>query len=244
MLEGLYSAAAGMAAQQERMNAVANDLANASTTGYKKERVGFRDLLYTQGGLGAGANVYEGAGAAATQLGRTLDQGSLQNTGRQLDVAIEGPGFLRVRQANGTMALTRDGSLQTNAAGELVTSSGARVEPPITLPPGTTPDQVQISGNGVVSVGGNQVGTLQLVDVRSPEALTPVGDSLFTTNRASGPIRGATGASLQQGYLEGSNVDMGDAMVDMMDSERSFQLASKAIQMQDDMAGIANAVKQ
>jgi flagellar basal-body rod protein FlgG len=244
MLEGLYSAAAGMAAQQQRMNAVANDLANVSTTGYKKERVGFRDLLYTQGGRGAGAQVFEGAGAAATQLGRTLDQGSLQNTGQQLDVAIQGPGFIRVKQANGTEALTRDGSLQLNAAGELITSSGDRVEPAVTLPKGTTPDQVTIGSNGVVTVAGRQIGTIQLVDVRSPEALTPAGDNLFTANAASGPIRGATGATLQQGYLEGSNVDMGDAMVDMMDSERSFQLASKAIQMQDDMAGIANSVKQ
>jgi flagellar basal-body rod protein FlgG len=243
MLEGLYSAAAGMAAQQQRLDAVANDIANVSTTGYKKERIGFRDLLYTAAGRGAAAQVYEGAGAAADQLGRSVEQGTLQQTDRQLDVAIEGPGYIRVRH-NGAVALTRDGSLQVNAAGQLMTSAGDLVEPAVTLPKGTTPDQVTIGPNGVVTVAGKQVGTIQLVTVRSPEALTPIGTSLFTAGTASGPIQAATGAQLHQGYLEGSNVDVGDAMVDMMDSQRSFQLASKAIQMQDEMAGIANGVKQ
>jgi flagellar basal-body rod protein FlgG len=244
MLEGLYSAAAGMAAQQQRMDAVANDLANVSTTGYKKVRVGFRDLLYSQAPKAAANGVREGAGAAATQLGRTVEQGALQNTGRMLDVAIQGQGFLRVRQPNGTVALTRDGSLQLNARGQLVTSTGARVQPAITVAPGTSPDDISIATDGTVTVKGRQVGRLELVTVRSPEALAPVGDNLFTANAASGPVTGATGATLQQGFLEGSNVDLGDAMVDMMDSQRSFQLASRAIQMQDEMAGIANGVKQ
>jgi flagellar basal-body rod protein FlgG len=243
MLEGLYSAAAGMAAQQQRMDAVANDLANVSTTGYKKVRVGFRDLLYSQAPKAAATGVREGAGAAATQLGRTLEQGALQNTGRMLDVAIQGQGFFRVVQ-NGKPALTRDGSLQLDANGQLVTSTGARVQPAITVAPGTQPDDVSIASDGTVTVKGKSVGRLQLVTVRSPEALTPVGDNLFTANAASGAARNATGATLQQGFLEGSNVDLGDAMVDMMDSQRSFQLASRAIQMQDEMAGIANGVKQ
>ena len=244
MLEGLYSAAAGMAAQQQRMDAVANDLANVDTTGYKSERIGFRDLLYAQAGPAAGAQVYEGAGAAAEQLGHTLEQGALQNTGRQLDVAIEGQGFIQVRRANGTLALTRDGSLQVNAAGRLMTSTGDFLQPNITLPPGTTPDQVTISANGTVGVAGRQLGRIQLVTVPAPEALTAAGNSLFTANAASGPVQNATGATLQQGFLEGSNVDLSDAMVNMMDSQRSFQLASKAIEMQDEMAGIANGVKQ
>jgi flagellar basal-body rod protein FlgG len=243
MLEGLYSAAAGMAAQQERLDAVANDLANVNTTGYKKERVGFRDLLYTQAGRGGGTQVFEGAGAAATNLGRTLEQGSLQNTGRMLDVAIQGQGFIRVSH-NGQVALTRDGSLQVNAQGRLMTASGDFVQPAITVPAGTSPDDITIGKNGVVSVKGTQVGTIQLVTVPSPEGLTPIGDNLFQPGAASGNIRAANGTTLEQGFLEGSNVDMADAMVDMMNSQRSYQLASKAIQMQDEMAGIANGVKQ
>jgi flagellar basal-body rod protein FlgG len=244
MLEGLYSAAAGMAAQQQRLDAVANDLANVNTTGYKKERVGFKDLLYTQAGRGAGTQVFEGAGAAATNLGRTLEQGSLQNTGRMLDVAISGQGFIRVNH-NGQIALTRDGSLQVNAQGRLMTSSGDYVQPNITVPAGTSPDDITIGKNGVVTVKGAQVGTIQLVTVPSPEGLTPIGDNLFQPGAASGAIRAAAnGSTLEQGLLEGSNVDMADAMVDMMNSQRSFQLASKAISMQDEMAGIANGVKQ
>jgi flagellar basal-body rod protein FlgG len=243
MLEGLYSAAAGMAAQQQRMDAVANDLANVSTTGYKKLRVGFRDLLYSQAPKAAANGVRVGAGAAAGQLGRSLQQGSLQNTGRMLDVAIEGQGFIRVTQ-NGQVALTRDGSLQLNAKGQLVTSTGARVQPAITVAPGTSPDDLAIATDGTVTVKGRTVGKIQLVTVRSPEALTPAGNNVFTASAASGPITGTAGATLQQGFLEGSNVDLGDAMVDMMDSQRSFQLASRAIQMQDEMAGIANGVKQ
>ncbi len=245
MLEGLYSAAAGMAAQQQHMDAVAGDLANVDTTGYKSLRVGFRDLLYTQAGRAAGARVDVGAGAAADQLGRSLQQGAFQNTGRMLDVAIGGDGFFQVRLPNGTTALTRDGSFQLDRSGRLVTSTGARVEPAITVPAGTTEDQVSIASDGTVSVAGRNLGRLRVVSVRSPEGLTPVGDNLFTAGSASGPVRAAAaGTTLQQGYLEASNVDMADAMVAMMDAQRGFEMASKAIQMQDEMAGIANGVKQ
>jgi len=244
MLEGLYSAAAGMAAQQQHMDAVANDLANVDTTGYKSLRVGFRDLLYTQAGKAAGTGVNVGAGARSDQLGRSLAQGALQTTGRMLDVAIAGQGFFQVRTANGKAALTRDGNFHLDANGRLVTSSGARVQPAITVPAGTSDDQVSIATDGTVNVAGKQVGKLRLVTVRSPEGLAPAGDNLFTTTAQSGAVRAATGTSLQQGYLEGSNVDMADAMVGMMDAQRGFEMASKAIQMQDEMAGIANQVKQ
>jgi flagellar basal-body rod protein FlgG len=131
-----------------------------------------------------------------------------------------------------------------NAQGKLMTSSGDFVQPAITVPPGTSPDDITVGKNGVVTVKGNQVGTIQLVTVPSPEGLTPIGDNLFQPGAASGAIRAANGATLEQGFLEASNVDMSDAMVDMMNSQRSFQLASKAISMQDEMAGIANGVKQ
>jgi len=245
MLEGLYSAAAGMAAQQQHMDAVANDLANVDTTGYKSLRTGFRDLLYTQAGKAAGTRVDVGAGAAATQLGRSLEQGSLQNTGRMLDVAISGQGYFQVRLPNGSTALTRDGNFQLDRNGRLVNSTGARVLPAITVPAGTSEDQVSIASDGTVNVAGKQIGRLRMVTVRSPEGLAPSGSNLFTATAASGPVRAATGTTtLQQGYLEGSNVDMADAMVGMMDAQRGFELASKAISMQDEMAGVANQVKQ
>jgi flagellar basal-body rod protein FlgG len=225
---------------------VPNDLANVDTTGYKSLRTGFRYLLYTQAGKAAGTGVDVGAGAAATQLGRSLQQGSLQDTGRMLDVAISGNGFFQVRLPNGSTALTRDGNFHLDRTGRLVNSSGARVLPAITVPAGTSEDQVSIASDGSVNVAGKQVGRIRLFDVRSPEGLTPSGSNLFTASAASGPVRAATGnnSNLQQGYLEGSNVDMADVMVGMMDAQRGFEMASKAIQMQDEMAGIANGVKQ
>ena len=127
MLEGLNSAAAGMAAQQQRLDAVAGDLANANTTGYKHRRVGFRDLVYEQAGRPAADGVRTGHGAAAVDAGKSFGQGALQRTDRPLDVAIQGAGFLRVRLADGTQALTRDGNLQIDGRGRLATSTGGLV---------------------------------------------------------------------------------------------------------------------
>ena len=137
MLEGLYSAAAGMQAQQQRIDSVANDLANANTTGYKHGRVGFRDLVYEQAGRSSAQGVRTGHGAAAVDAGRSFGQGAMQRTDRPLDIAIQGEGFLRVKLANGSQALTRDGNLQVDGRGRLATNTGALVQPQITIPKGT-----------------------------------------------------------------------------------------------------------
>jgi len=246
MLEGLYSAAAGMAAQQQRIDGVANDLANVSTTGYKRVRIGFRDLLYNQQGPSAGPTVRAGAGAAAGMFGRSQEQGALQTTGNPLDLAIEGPGFFQVRRADGSTALTRDGALRLDANGRLVTQDGALLDPPITVPKGTTADQLAIGADGTVRLGkAAAIGRIQLVDVPAPDGLQPLGGNLFAPTGQSGqPAAVGAGSTLRQGLLEGSNVDVGDAMVDMMDAQRSFQMASKAIQMQDQMLEVANQVKR
>jgi flagellar basal-body rod protein FlgG len=243
MLEGLYSAAAGLNAQQRRLDAISNDIANVSTTGYKRLRVGFRDLVYQQAGQGAGQGVLTGNGAAAQTVGRSLAPGSLRQTERSLDVAIEGPGFIQVQREDGTLALTRDGSLQVGPDGRLRTSTGELLEPPVTIPEGVG-DQIGISPDGEVTGDGRAVGRITLVTVPAPDGLQPVGDNLFVPTAASGGQQPAAGARLQQGVLEASNVDLGDAMVDMMDSQRSFALASKAITMQDEAWGIANGVRR
>src|ERR671921_238150 len=129
MLEGLYTAAAGMAAQQQRMDHLANDVANVNTAGYKHVRTGFRDLVYGQTGRGAAGTVTAGAGAASQIVGRSFAQGALQQTDQPLDVALQGPGFLQVRTPDGRVALTRDGSLHVANNGQLVTSTGAQVVP-------------------------------------------------------------------------------------------------------------------
>jgi flagellar basal-body rod protein FlgG len=246
MLEGLYSAAAGMAAQQDRIDSLANDVANVNTPGYKHLRVGFRDLVYQQGGRGAEANVRTGTGAAAMSLGRGQEQGALQQTGNPLDLAIQGPGYFQVRLLSGQVALTRNGNFRLDGTGRLTNQEGALVEPPLTAPRGTSPDQLKVASDGTVTVGtGRQLGRIAIVDVPSSDGLQPLGDNDFAPTAASGPVRAAAGAStITQGSLEMSNVGLADAMTDMMDAQRSFELASKAISMQDQILGIANGVKR
>jgi flagellar basal-body rod protein FlgG len=244
MLEGLYTAAAGMAAQQQRMDSLSNDIANTNTSGYKRVRVGFRDLIYQQDGPGG---VRTGSGASAVQIGRATDQGALQSTGEPLDVAIQGEGYLQVRRGdNGQLALTRDGNLNVDATGQLVTATGDQIQPPVRLPRGVDPSSVHIGQDGTVSAGGRRVGQIQVVTVPAPSGLQASGNSLYTVTAASGAVRRTTTATttLQQGALEGSNVDLSDSMVDMMDAQRSYSMASKAIHMQDQMMEIANGVKQ
>jgi len=243
MLQGLYAAASGMEAQQNQLDAVANDLANVDTTGYQGEIIGFQDLLYTQGGNSTGTNVATGAGSASAIIGRSDAQGSIQQTGRSLDVAIQGPGYIEVQRPDGTIGLTRNGALQTNAKGQLTNGQGMAVQPPITIPPGTDPSNVTIQGNGDVVVNGKTLGQIKLVDVPAPNGLVADGDSIFSATAASGAIRTATGSTLQQNALEASNVDMGRAMSQMMTAERSYQMSSNAVQYQDQMLQIANQIK-
>src|SRR4051812_18092383 len=232
-----------MAGQQQRMDHLANDVANVNTAGYKHVRTGFRDLMYQQEGRGAASTVTAGAGSAVQIVGRSLVQGSLRQTGEPLDVALEGPGFLQVRTPQGQLALTRDGSLRVTNTGQLVTSNGSQVVPPVRFPAGTNLQTVAVAPDGTITSGSQTVGRLQAVDVASPQALTSVGDNLFVANAQSGAPRNV-GTTFAGGYLEGSNVELADAMVDMMDAQKAFQLASKAIEQQDQMMGIANGIKR
>jgi flagellar basal-body rod protein FlgG len=244
MLEGLYSAAAGMMAQQRRLDSVANDVANVNTTGYKRVRLSFRDLAYTAPGQGAARGVTTGSGSAASTIGRFFGQGALRRTDNPLDVAIEGPGFFRVRTENGTEALTRDGNFHLNSQGELITSAVLRLVPPVRVPRDTQPEDVTITRTGQVNVKGNRVGEIPVVDVPAPDGLVPAGDNLYMPSTASGAVRRAAGANLVQGTLESSNVEIADAMVDMMDAQKGFALASRAVQMQDQAMEIANGLRR
>jgi len=244
MLEGMYSAAAGMAAQQQRLDALSNDVANASTIGYKRQRVAFRDLVYSASGPGGQAGVMEGAGAAAATIGRGGEGGSYQSTGSALDLAIEGNGYLQVRRPDGSTALTRNGQLSLDA-NRNVLADGLPLQPPVRIPQGVDEDKVSISPDGRLTGDGRPIGTINLYTVRAPDRLQAIGDNLFVTNNASGAAtRAGNGVTLRQGVLETSDVDMGDVMADMMISQRAYSLASKAISTQDEMAQIANGVKK
>jgi len=241
MLEGLYAAASGMEAQQQQFDAISNDMANVDTPGYQSTIMGFHDLLYSSGTYGS--NVATGAGAGAEQLGYDQTQGAIQQTGQPLDVAIAGQGYLEVRRPDGTIGLTRNGALQLDDKRQLTTQTGMLVQPPITIPAGLDPSQVSIAANGTVSAGKQTLGKLSLVDVPAPDGLVADGDSVFSATAASGAIRAAKGASLQQGALEGSNVDMGAEMSKMMAAQQQYAMGSQAIQYQAQMLQIANEIK-
>jgi flagellar basal-body rod protein FlgG len=242
----MYTAAAGMAAQQTRLDAVSSDLANVDTTGYKSARVAFRDLVYDDAqGYGAAKGVTIGAGSAATSIGRSTAQGALQDTGRSLDVALNGRGYIQVKLADGTKALTRDGNLEVAADGRLRLHTGQLLEPAIKVPAGADEDAIVIKADGTVSSNTTKLGQIALVDVPAPAGLQGGPDNTFVATRASGAMRpAATSTRLTQGVLEGSNVDVATAMTDMIEAQRAFQMASKAITTQDQILEIANQVKK
>jgi flagellar basal-body rod protein FlgG len=241
MLEGLYSAAAGMQAQQQQLDAISNDLANVSTSGYKSERVAFNDLLYNPVKL-AGTSTTGGAGASATLIGRSEAQGTLQETGDPLDLAIEGPGYFQVTRPNGKLALTRNGSFAVDAQGSIVNSEGNRLSPPIKLPAGVSPTNLAIAPDGTVFAGTKKLGQIKLVTVTSPEHLLSDGGSEFSPTAQSGAPHPA-GGRIHQGALEGSNVNLASDMAQMVSTQRNFQLESTAIQTASQMMSIANQMR-
>jgi flagellar basal-body rod protein FlgG len=239
MADGIYAAAAGMVAQQTRIDAIANDLANADTPGYKSQRVAFKDLVY-----GSEGGVAVGSGAAAVDAGRSSAEGGLQSTGNPLSVAISGPGFFQIRRIDGTVGLTRDGDFQLDSSGGIVTTNGERLVPPITVPKGVQPGQVSIAQDGTVTAGGRTLGKIQVVNVPAPGQLLSVGNSTYTTTAASGNATPLAGAKLEQSMLEGSDVDTASAMTELLDAQQSYSLASRAIQTQDQLLQIANDIKR
>jgi flagellar basal-body rod protein FlgG len=245
MLQGLYAAASGMEAQQNQFNAIANDMANLNTTGYQSTEVGFQDLLYSGGGNSSGSpSISTGAGSSSAIVGRSDAQGAVQTTGRSLDVAINGPGYLQVRRDDGSVGLTRNGALQVNAQGEVTDSTGNPLVPQLKIPKGTDADSLKIEPNGQVIAGSKTIGKISLVNVPAPNQLQPDGDSMFSVTSGSGATRPAAGSTLQQGALEGSNVDAAQDMTEMISAQRSYQMASQAIQYQDQMLQIANQIKR
>ena len=258
MTQALWIAKTGLDAQQTRMAVVSNNLANVNTTGFKQSRVVFEDLLYQTvrqpGGqssqdteLPSGMNLGTGVRVVATE--KLFAQGSILQTDNALDVAIKGRGFFRIQLPDGDSAYTRDGSFQRNAEGQMVTASGYVVEPGINIPDGA--QTITIGGDGVISVKlagiptPTQVGTLETVDFINPVGLQPIGENLFIETSSSGPAQpgtpGSNGlGSLAQGALEGSNVNVVAELVNMIETQRAYEMNSKAIQTSDQMMQYLN----
>ena len=253
MNSALWAAKTGLDAQQTRMTVVSHNLANVSTNGFKKDRAVFEDLLYqNQRQVGAatsqdtasptGLNLGTGVRVVATEKNYT--QGGLNNTGNSLDVAVNGRGFFQVLMPDGSFAYTRDGSFKMSAEGELVTASGYKVQPGITIPSGA--QSISIGADGVVSAqlagqsSPTQIGTLQLTDFVNPAGLQPRGENLLSESAASGPAQSSTPGlnglgTLQEGFLEGSNVNVVEELVTMIETQRAYEMNSKAIQTSDQM---------
>jgi flagellar basal-body rod protein FlgG len=253
MINSLFISKTGMEAQQTQLDVISHNLANVSTTGYKRANAVFEDLIY-QNLRQVGAQTTEenqlptglhlGLGVRAAATSRNFLQGTLQQSNNSLDVAINGNGFFEVTQPDGTTAYTRDGSFQVNAQGQLVTASGLPVGGGITIPAGAT--SVSISPEGVVSalMPGNAapqaVGNLAMSSFINPAGLEPRGQNLYIETAASGqPQQGTPGlnglGTVQQGYLEGSNVNVVQELVTMIQTQRAYEMNSKAIQTSDQM---------
>jgi flagellar basal-body rod protein FlgG len=251
-----------MQAQQLHLDTIANNLANVNTTGFKKTRVDFQDLLYqtfrapgTSGSQGnvvpTGIQVGHGARPVATQ--RIFSQGDFQATENPLDLVIEGEGFFQVTMPDGTTAYTRAGAFKKDGTGRVVTSDGFVLQPNLVIPADAR--SVTIGSDGTVSVtlpgqaAAQQVGTLQLAQFVNPAGLSSIGRNLFTQTAASGnPVVGTPGVqglgTIMQGYLELANVKVVDEMVAMITSQRAYEANSKAIQTADDMLSVANNLRR
>lgn len=253
MIRSLWIAKTGMEAQQTQLDAVAHNLANSATNGYKRGHAVFEDLMY-QNLRQAGANSTEqttlptglqmGLGVRAVGLARNFSQGSIQQTGNTYDVAIMGQGFLQVQMPDGSTGYTRDGALQLNSQGQIVTNAGYLVQPAIQIP--SQAQSVTIGTDGVVTVtlpsqtAPQQIGQLQVANFINPAGLEPKGENVYAETGASGAPQVANPGSnglgnLKQGYVESSNVNMVEELVTMIQTQRAYEVNSKAVQTSDQM---------
>ena len=253
MIRSLWISKTGLEAQQTQMDVIANNLANVSTTGFKRSRAVFEDLLYQtirqpgaqssqQTQVPSGLQI--GTGVRPIAAERIQTQGNLQQTGNPLDVAINGSGFFQILMPDGTTGYTRDGSFQSDGQGQLVTSSGYAVQPAMTIPANAT--SVTIARDGTVSVtqagvaAPVQIGSLQLATFINPAGLQSQGENMYVETASSGTpgtnVPGTNGAGLlNQSYVETSNVNVVEELVNMIQTQRAYEINSKAISTSDQM---------
>ena len=253
MINSLWISKTGMEAQQMQLDVISNNLANVSTNGFKRANAVFEDLMY-QNLRQTGANSSEqsqlptglqvGLGVRTVATSRSFSQGALQQSGNKLDVAVQGNGFFQITMPDGTTNYTRDGSFQVDSQGRLVTSTGLPVGNGVTVPSNAT--GISISGDGTVTAtipgttSPQGIGTIALASFINPAGLDPKGGNLYAESAASGqPNSGTPGANgmgtLMQGYVETSNVNVVQELVTMIQTQRAYEMKSKAIQTSDQM---------
>jgi flagellar basal-body rod protein FlgG len=258
VIRALYTAATGMEAQQVNIDTIANNIANVNTTGFKQGRAEFQDLLYQNirpaGAPSSASTEYPvglqlGLGTRPVATTRIYTQGDFRQTGNPLDLVVQGKGFFQVRLPSGETAYTRDGSFHMSNTGALVTSDGNPVEPQITIP--ADAQEIVIGNDGTVSVtvsgqtASQQVGTIQIANFQNPSGLNAIGSNLLAVTTASGqPVVGNPGetglGTINQGFLEQSNVNVVDEMVNMIIAQRAYEVNSRAVRVADDMLSQIN----
>jgi flagellar basal-body rod protein FlgG len=262
MFRSLFIAATGMNAQKLNIDVVANNLANTNTTGFKKSRADFQDLMYQSqpdpGTISGEGIVYPtgmqvGLGVKPIAVQKMFLQGDFKNTGNELDLVIQGRGFFQISMPDGTIAYTRNGEFKIDANGRIVNSEGHPLEPAITIPTDTL--SLTVSPDGIVTAmqagqtAPTQLGQIELANFVNPAGLKALGGNLFQPSDASGTevvgVPGAEGrGSLSQGFLEMSNVNVVEEMVNMIVGQRAYEVNSKAVQTSDEMMQVANNLKR
>jgi flagellar basal-body rod protein FlgG len=262
MLRTLWTAATGMQAQTLNIDVISNNLANVNTTGFKRSRADFQDLLYqtlrvpgvvSSAGNEVPTGIQLGQGTRPVAIQKIFDQGDYKHTGGEVDLAIEGDGFFQVIQPNGETAYTRAGSFKINSDGQIVTSDGFLMDPEITIPSDTLDISIETDGTVSVLLSGqadpSEVGTIELARFTNPAGLRSIGRNLYLPSAASGDaVTGTAGedglGTISQGYLEMSNVSVVEEMVNMIVAQRAYEVNSKAIQTADEMLQMANNIRR
>ncbi len=260
-MRALYTAATGMSAQQVKMDNIANNLANVTTTGFKKVRENFQDLAYQKmrspgqnsvAGTQDTTGVQMGHGVELASLRRSFQQGSAETTGNATDLMIDGPGFFQVEMPDGTIGYTRDGSFRLDSEGNLVNVDGHRLIPGGTVPEGAT---ITVGNDGIVMAyvegeeTGTQLGQIELATFTNPSGLVAEGGNVFKVNEASGdPLTGMPGdpgiGNIIQYALEASNVDVAEELVNLIRAQRSYELVGKVIETSDEVLQNTNQIKR
>lgn len=261
MMRSLFTAATGMESQQITIDTIANNLANVNTTGFKRSRANFHDLIYqtmrapgqnSTAGTIVPSGIQIGAGSKVSTVEKMFNEGAIRITNKSTDLMVEGEGFFRVQKDDGSVAYTRDGSFKIDSGGRLVSSEGFPLLPEIVIPPQVTHDKIQVGIDGTVSVvmGGEtqEVGQIQLADFVNPAGLDSLGRNLFGATLASGePIVSVPNVQgfgrIGQGELEASNVNIVEEMVNMISGQRAYEINSKVIQTGDQMLQQTNNIR-
>jgi flagellar basal-body rod protein FlgG len=262
MIRSMYSAATGMEAQQLYMDTISHNLSNVNTTGYKRTKMEFQDLMYqtlkepgmrNAEGEMAPCGIEVGLGVKPAATHRIFEQGSLNQTSNSMDVAIQGEGFYQVNMPDGSIAYTRDGSFKTTSDGTIVTSDGYPIAPQISIPEGAQSLGISQEGKVTVILSGQatstEIGQIEIARFVNPAGLRALGQNLYGESDASGePVLETPGengmGTLQQGYTEASNVQVVEEMVNMINAQRAYEIVSKSIQVSEEMLQVANNLKR